>query len=308
MIISDIMGISTVCSKATAANTGSYSCPFQFQLPDGPILVKKGYRIPAGTDVTAAFLLGLVQQGLATPILDAFNFEPNTEDDVKETSNTGVSALARRGLTTLMFTYKKGIDHEKALEKLLSFGAFDVWIVDKASNILGVDKTGDFGAFAAGLVLPKARTWNDGSSAEGKSIEIQLTSPGEFAKMTWIEAGSLPIFLPTEFQGKNGVIIKFEDANGAVVPSDTDTTVKVRLLAIDGVTPIIGAATGQIRSTSNAISAVVDDGSGYYTLTLAALVAAATLDIELYDGTANQDSIIVGGFIFTGSTTTVVAP
>ena len=308
MTIEQIMGLSSKCSESNDANTGSFACPFQFQLPDGPILVKRGYKIPSATDITTAFLLGLIQSNQAIPILDAFNFEPNTEDDVKETSNTGITTLARRGLTTLMFTYKKGIDHEKALEKLLSFGVFDVWLVDKSGNLLGIDKSGDFGGFSAGLVLPKSRTWNDGSVAEGKALEIQLTKPGQFKDMTWIEAGSLPMFLPTEFQGKNQTILRFEDVNGAVPPAATDTTVKVRVLAIDGITPVPGLVTNQFRSISNIISAVVDDGNGYYTITLAALVASATLDIEIFDTVAGFNSVIVNGFLFNGKTTVVVAP
>lgn len=304
--VSSIMGISSKCSTAVSANLGSFACPFQFQLPDGVILVTKGYSIPAATDITSDFLLGKVQDGTFVPILDAFNFEPMDEDDVLETSNTGVNSLARQGLTGLKFTYKKGAYHEKALEKLLSFGVFDVMVVDKSGNLLGVDRSGNFGGFRAGLVLPKSKTWNDGSSSEGKALEIQLTQPGERKNVSWIEAGNLPLFLPTELDGKNEVLITFADASGAVVPAVSDTSLKIKVTAIDGVTAVEGLVTGQIRSVAKAVSAVTDDGDGFYTLTIAALTAE-DLDVELYDTTAGSDSVIVNGMLFTGSASVTVA-
>jgi len=304
--VQTIMGVSSACANSVNGNLGSFACPFKFQLPDGVILVTKGYKIPAATDITSSFLLGKVQDGTFTPILDAFNFEPMDEDDVIETSNTGVNSLARQGLSSLKFTYKKGINHEKALENLLSFGYFDVMIVDKSGNLLGVDKSGDFGGFNAGLVLPKGKTWNDGSSSEGKALEIQLTQPGERKNTTWIEAGNLPMFLPTELDGKNEVLITFADANGPVVPASGETSLLIKVTASDGTTPVTGLATGQIRSVAKAVSAVTDDGSGFYTLTIAALTAE-TLDVELYDVAESQDSVIVNDILFTGSTSVVIA-
>jgi len=304
--ISNIVGLSSKCAESVSANLGSFACPFQFQLPDGVILVTRGYKIPAATDVTSDFLLGKVQDGTFVPILDAFNFEPIDEDDVLETSNTGVNTLARQGLSSLKFTYKKGVNHQKALDKLLSYGVFDVMIVDKAGNLLGVDKSGDFGGYTAGMVLPKSKMWNDGSTAEGKSLEIQLTQPGERINTTWIEAGNLPIFLPTELDGKNEVLITFADANGPVVPAALDTSLLIKVTANDGITPVTGLATGDIRSVAKAISAVTEDGNGFYTLTITAL-AAETLDVQIYDVANSQTSVIVNGILFTGSTSVVVA-
>jgi len=302
--IVDIMGVTTACQSTVSGGTGSFGCPFKFQLPDGMILIKKGFYIPAATDVTKAYMQELVQAGTIVPLLDAFNFEPINEDDVLETSNTGVNSLARKGLTSLRFTYKKGIQYEKALEALQSFGVFDVWVVDKDGNILGVEKSNGFGGFNGGLVLPKAKMWNDGSVSEGKAIEVQLTQPGEFKYMTWIEASQIDFFIPTEIDGINVAQMSFADANGAVVPADTDTSLKVKVFANDGVTPISGLALGDF-SSSNAVSAVVEDSSGYYTLTVAAVSSGSTVSVKLYDVADDYNSVIVNEILFSGSVSAV---
>ena len=303
--IIDIMGVTNACSSTVSGGTGSYGCPFKFQLPDGMILVKKGFYIPAATDVTKAYMLELVQAGTIVPLLDAFNFEPINEDDVLETSNTGVNSLARKGLTSLRFTYKKGIQYEKALEALQSSGVFDVWVVDKDGNILGVEKNDGFGGFNGGLVLPKAKMWNDGSVSEGKSIEVQLTQPGEFKFMTWIEASQLDFFIPTEVDGINSVQMSFADANGAVPPADTDTTLKVKVFANDGVTPISGLVTGDF-SSSETISGVVEDSSGYYTLTVPAISTGDSVMVKLYDVADSYNSVNINDILFSGTVSATV--
>ena len=303
--IVDIMGVTNACASTVSGGTGSYGCPFKFQLPDGMILIRKGFYVPAATDFTKAYMLELVQAGTIVPLLDAFNFEPINEDDVLETSNTGVNSLARKGLTSLRFTYKKGIQYEKALEALQSYGVFDVWVVDKDGNVLGVEKNGGFGGFNGGLVLPKAKMWNDGSVSEGKAIEVQLTQPGEFKFMTWIEASQLDFFIPTEIDGINTAVLTFADANGAVPPSNTDVTLKVKVFANDGVTPITGLVLGDFKS-SNTVTVVAENSPGYYTLTVSACATGATVTAYLYDVADDYNSVELNDILFSGTVSAVV--
>ena len=308
MNIEDIIGVSSKCSDATSGAVGSYGCPFKFQLPDGVILIKKGFFVPSGTSFDKDYLQGLIQDGTAIPLLDSFGFEPINEDDVLETSVTGVNDLARKGLTSLKFMFKKGIEFEKALEKLTSFGRFDVWVVDKSGNFLGVEKEGGFGGWAAGLALARAKTWNTGSESEGKDFEIQLTQPGQRKSVTWIEAEKLDFFAPTEIDGINPVKMSYEDEAGAVPPADTDTELKVRVLASDGATPIEGLQTGDFDVLLGGVSTpatVTEDAPGYYTLTIA--VTAGTVETKLYDSVADADAVIVGGYIFAGNVSEVAA-
>jgi len=305
MSIETIMGVSSKCADASLAGVGSYGCPFKFQLPDGIILVRKGYFVPGADTLDKDYLLDLIQGGVAIPLLDSFAFEPINEDDVKETSVTGVNALARKGLTELKFTYKKGIDYEKALDKLTSFGAFDVIVVDKSGNFLGIEKSGGFGGFTAGLLLAKSRIWNDGSASEGKEIEIQLTQPGERKFLTWLEVDALGFFAPTEIDGVNAVHVTYEDESGAVPPADSDVSVKLKIVAADGVTPILGLATGDIH-VDGVAGVVTEDGLGYYTVVAIALVAAETVVSKLYDDADSYSAVNVADILFGGSVSAVV--
>lgn len=308
MILSDILGVNTNCKEAGMASVGSFACPFKFQLPDGLILIKKGFKVPAATDFDKAYLLGLVQTGIAIPLLRSFSFEPINEDDVLETSVTGVNDLARKGLTSLMFTYKKGIEYEKAMERLTSFGAFDVWVVDTSGNFLGIDKDGDFGGWSAGLVLAKSKTWNTGSESEGKAIEVQLTQPGERKDTTWIEASALDFFAPTEIDGINGTYISFADENGAVPPAASDTDLKVKVYANDKSTPVVGLTTTdfQVKLGGTVTPAtVVEDGNGFYTLTVG--VTAGSVGVTLHDDALSVDAVDVSEVLFAGSVSATAA-
>jgi len=306
MTVEEIMGVSSKCADASLAGVGSFGCPFKFQLPDGIILIRKGYFVPSNDNFDKTYLLDLIQRGVAVPLLDSFAFEPINEDDVKETSVTGVNALARKGLTELKFTYKKGIEYEKALELLTSFGVFDVWVVDKSGNFLGIEKSGGFGGFSAGLVLAKSRIWNDGSASEGKEIEVQLTQPGEAKFITWFEVASLGFFAPTEIDGVNSTKITFADASGAVLPADTDTDVKIQVLASDGKTPILGLATNDISVDGDGAVVVVENGLGFYTVTTPALVSAATVTVAIYDDAQALQVVNIADILFAGSVSAVV--
>ena len=76
MSLGDILGKSSKCSDAGLASVGSFGCPFKFGLPDGIILIKKGYKVPAADDFNKVYLLDLVQTGVAIPLLNSFSFEP----------------------------------------------------------------------------------------------------------------------------------------------------------------------------------------------------------------------------------------
>jgi len=308
MILEDILGKSSKCSDAALASVGSFGCPFKFGLPDGIILLKKGFKVPAATDFNKAYLLDLIKTGVAIPLLNSFSFEPINEDDVLETSVTGVNDLARKGLTSLMFTYKKGLEYEKAIEKLTSFGAFDVLVVDKMGNILGIDKSGDLAGWSAGLLLAKSKTWNTGSESEGKAIEVQLTQPGERKSVTWIEASELDFFAPTEIDGVNGTYLSFADTNGAVPPAASDVEISLQVLANDKSTPIVGLVTSDIEVRLGGVvtaATVSEDGNGFYTLSVT--VTAGTVDVTLHDSVDAVDVVDVSGILFSGSVSAVAA-
>ena len=302
MNIEDIIGVSSACSDATSRAVGSYGCPFKFQLPDGVILLKKGFFVPAGQDFSKTYLQGLIQEGIAIPLLNSFGFEPINEDDVLETSVTGVNDLARKGLTSLKFMFKKGIAFEKELEKLTSFGRFDVWVVDKSGNFLGVEKSGGFGGWSAGLALARAKTWNTGSESEGKDFEIQLTQPGERKNVTWIEASQLDFFAPTEIDGVNPVVLTFEDALGPVPPASSDTSLKIKAVASDGSTPIEGLTDSdflvEIDGAIVNVTGASETSPGFYDVTVA--VSAGALQATLYDAVLGAEAVLVNEYIFAG--------
>ena len=281
-----------------AANTGELGCEIEFGLVIHGIGLNTGTIIPAATDVTIDYINGLIQSGLAVPLMNAFSSEPTFADDTVETSPLGVEALTLEGLPKFMLTMKKGQEYYKEVSKLTGFGNIE-WILGDVNGNwkIGKNSAGDFKGFSCGQVNAMITTPATATETEKKSITFQLTDRNEYDTNYDVFLAST-LFPISDVKGINGVNLSFADVNGAVPPADTDTTLKVKaVFAADNYTGVEGLATdgsdflytvdGATTST-----AVVDDGDGYYTLTVAAITAAEVLTLQNYDSVVNKNVVI----------------
>jgi hypothetical protein len=294
--------INTIASKSAGCgggtiNTGDLGCDISFGLVIHALGFKKGVKIPASTDLTIDYINGLVQKGDVIPLMDAFSSEPSISEDTLETSPLGVEALTLKGLPKYMLTMKKGQNYYKEMAKLTGFGNINWVLGDVSGNWkYAVTSSGDYTGFTAGQTLAAITTPATATETEKKSFTFQLTDRKQVdTDYAVIEAANL--FPISDVSGINGVELSFADANGAVVPASGDTTLRVKaVLAADRITVIEALATANFKFSGGAVT-VVDDGSGFYTLTITAL-GAGVASLELYDSVASANAIILSGELY----------
>ena len=296
-VLNTINGTSDGCGGG-AANTGELGCEIEFGLVIHGIGLTAGTIIPATQDVDLDYINTLIQAGSAVPLMNAFSSEPTFADDTVETSPLGVEALTLEGLPKFMLTMKKGQEYYKELAKLTGFGNIE-WILGDVNGNWKMGKTsaGDFKGFACGQVNAMITTPATATETEKKSITFQLTNRNEYDSMYDVFLAST-LFPISDVKGINGVNLSFADANGAVPPSDTDTTLKVKVVfASDNFTGVEGLETDgsdMLFTVDGATVAttLVDDGDGFYTLTVAAIASAELLTLQNYDSSVNKNVVI----------------
>ena len=271
--------INTIASKSAgcggeAINTGDLGCDISFGLVIHALGFAKGTVIGKDTELTLAVIEALVQKGEVIPIMDAFSSEPTMSEDTLETSPLGVEALTLKGLPKYSLTMKKGQSYYKEMAKLTGFGNINYILGDVNGNWkFAVTSSGDFTGFTAGQTLAAITTPATATETEKKTFTFQLTDRKQIdSTYAVIEAANA--FPISEVSGVNGIEFSFEDANGAVVPASGDVALKVKaVLSSDRITKIEGLVLADFSTSAGTISAIVDDGNGFYTLTVDALTA-----------------------------------
>ena len=294
--------INTIASKSagcggSSINTGDLGCDISFGLVIHALGFKKGVKIPASTDITIDYINGLVQSGDVIPLMDAFSSEPTMSEDTLETSPLGVEALTLKGLPKYSLTMKKGQNYYKEMAKLTGFGNINWVLGDVSGNWkYAVTSEGDFTGFTAGQTLASITTPATATETEKKSFTFQLTDRNQIDN-SYAVIESANLFPISDVSGINGVELSFADANGAVVPASGDTNLKVKaVLKADRITSIEGLATANFKFSGGSVTAV-EDGEGFYTLTVSSL-SAGSINLELYDAVASANAIIVSGELY----------
>ena len=307
--------INTIASKSSGCgggtlNTGDLGCDVEFGLVIHALGIKRGVSIPASTDITNAYINGLIQQGNLVPIMDAFSSEPTMAEDTLETSPLGVEALTLKGLPKYMLTMKKGQYYYKEMAKLTGFGNLD-WILGDVNGNwkFAVNSDGSFGGFTAGQTLASMTVPATATETEKKSFSFQLTDRTQIDS-TYAVVLASNLFPISDISGINGVDLSFEDANGAVVPAVSDTSLKVKVvLSSDKITGIEGLDISNFKYTVDGVSAtpsaISDEGNGFYTLTVDA-ITASTIALTTWDSSVSKNVTILATELFRSNTLTEV--
>jgi hypothetical protein len=184
------------------------------------------------------------------------------------------------------------------MSKLTGFGNIE-WILGDVNGNWKMAKTsaGDFKGFACGQVNAMITTPATATETEKKSLTFQLTDRNEYDSMYDVFLAST-LFPISDVKGINGVNLSFADVSGAIPPADADTTLKVKaVFASDNFTGVEGLATDgsdMLFTVDGATvsTALVDDGDGFYTLTVAAIATSEALTLQIYDSSANKNVVI----------------
>tara|TARA_R110000744_G_scaffold121945_1_gene226823 strand:- start:1143 stop:2072 length:930 start_codon:yes stop_codon:yes gene_type:complete len=269
--------INTIASKSAGCggeeiNTGDLGCDIAFGLVTHALGLSKGVVIAKETELSLSVIEALVQKGDIIPLMDAFSSEPTMSEDTLETSPLGVEALTLKGLPKYSLTMKKGQNYYKQMAKLTGFGNINYVLGDVNGNWkFAVTSSGDFTGFTAGQTLAAMTTPATATETEKKTFTFQLTDRKQIDS-TYAVIESANAFPISHVTGINGVQFSFENANGLVVPAAGDTTLQLKVvLESDRITEIEGLVLANFTTSAGTISAAVDNGNGFYSLTVGSL-------------------------------------
>lgn len=282
--------------------TGSKNCKFDIALINGVYALKRGVVIEDADNFDKAFLQGLVQQGLAIPLINAISFTDNSADDTIQTTQSGVELKANLGRYKFTLEFKKGEYFNKALSSLDSFGVYDTMLVDENESFLLTEtKAGVGKGFKTGIFSPEKRKFADGTVTTSKSLTFQLLDRGEqddrLVGINSDESG----FSPDEVDGINDMDISF-----VTNPVNLDTTIEIDVISTaDKVTALEGLADAnflvQVDGVTTATTFVESiTQPGRYVGTLAALATNEVVKVQLWDATVTPQAnvIIVGDDLY----------
>jgi len=288
--------INTIASKSAgcggeAINTGDLGCDISFGLVIHALAFAKGTVISKNSELTLAVVEALVQKGEVIPIMDAFSSEPTMSEDTLETSPLGVEALTLKGLPKYSLTMKKGQEYYKEMAKLTGFGNINYVLGDVNGNWkFAVTSGGDFTGFTAGQTLSAITTPATATETEKKTFTFQLTDRKQIDS-TYAVVEAANAFPISQVTGVNGLELSFADANGVSVPSSGDTTLSIKaVLSSDRITDIEGLVLADFNTSAGTISAIVDNGNGFYTLSVPAL-SSGVLTVKTRDASLGVDVI-----------------
>jgi len=296
----------------SALGTGTKNCAFEIKLINGVYAVKRRTTIADSDTFDKDYMLGLIQQGTAIPLIDAIGFTDDSADDTIQTTQSGVEIKANLGRYKFTLEYKKGEYFNKALSSLDSFGAYDIILVDEAGNwLMTQNLSGEAKGFKAGMFSPMKTKLNDGSVATSKSLVFQLLDRSEWDnRLVWLDASETG-FSPDEADGVNDITASFN-----VAPANSDTTLIVDMVSTaDNTTALEGLVDAYILVTvDDVVTATTWVESvtipGRYTGTLAALATNEVVTVQLWDATVTPpaNAIIKEGCVYSSNvlTATVV--
>lgn len=284
--------------------TGISNCITVLGAPDGFINVDNDFTAAASAvSITQDYINTEIKNGNFVPFNNVFNFTPNIEENVYETSPlTGQKKLVRRGLVEMSFEYTNGREWHGAAstnDHSGSKAAILVW----NSGHLGF-QTDDNGETLRGFRLSHQTTSpyteNDGSNTGKTMIAIQLTDTEAYNQnLVLVSEDDTDVTFNNAF---NGAIDTFIEVQGT--PTVGDTSIEVKLFANTSRGSAIAAVTDFTVSGQTISTAVFDPATRIVTINTDALTAGVkTIQI----GSATEVAAEATGKLYSGSTTVTVA-
>lgn len=275
--------------ESDTKGTGVGRCDINsFGDPSGILLLRKNWFLTAATDdFDEATYKNQLKKLDAFPFLGLYNFEQNTPENEKNTSNTGVLTEVRAGKPQFTFMYDKGSCFHKALYDKRGKERWDLAILFETGILLASNQDASkMVGFDMGMFSVDTFKLVQGTDPQMSAARIQLLDAEQFNLknefFTWEQLG---------FNGQRIDGVLETKVTYPVAPA-AGTSVRVKVVGACNVDePIAGlddAAKWRIGGTQaspTTINAVAyNSDTDDYTFTLdTALVANDTIQFELYD-------------------------
>lgn len=296
-----------MCAYAILKGTGDKHCPWLEKLIRAGWLVKAGFDFKSIADMTAENIAVEIQKGNIIPLPTYFNFERQTEDNVRENAQSGETALSRKGLYRYNVSWAGDAFLQSAISSYDSNGRYDYVSIDATGNLkLTADGAKHTGANCFFDTNPFMEA--DGTATSKVSAFIELKYPDDYNNPVYYSRQNLP-FNPLKVKGVNDVVLSLTSFAAAATEVTFTATLK------DGTTAFTGATDSEfqllVNGTAADISGISESATtpGTYTITgLTALSASDELVLSTWDGALSVKPVIMDGVdVYSGTTTEVVA-
>ena len=296
-----------VFGTSTNLGTGTKGAKAFFKKAKKFYLVEADYIFNGVTDVTDAYINGIVAEGKIHVLEDVAVVEPEDVQNSYEDIGDGVTSLDSEGLFGLKIKFRKGMYFNKVLQSLSGTGRFDLLASDAEGKLIGT--------FA-----------DDGTSLKGYKLgEHQVELPeGQFDKNSTLQVFKVQMLDSSEIY--NYAMKYADDSFNAInispvneikleltTPSDSDTEVTVKASYRQGGEIFTGATYEQFNVKINGVTQNPtggDDSTTAGTFVLTGVTSISTNDvvsISLYDNSNSRAGILVGGYIYKSSTVSKTA-
>lgn len=225
-----------------------------------------------------------ILSGDIVPLGQVFNFEQTTPDNETATSSLGIKSDIRAGKPEFSFVYDRSTCFDNNLSRLAERN-WNLILCTEKGTILTQDATGDFlKGFDTGYTSKGTFKLQAGTDPQQSKIMFQFSPTGthEFNFNKIVLDSTAIGFNPFDYNAPIGTNITI---NGTVTTSSTGLNVGI-VSSCSG-TPILGlndkAFYGLVGQTVT-VTAVADNGSGNYDLTLSAHPSAGTVQVALTHG------------------------
>lgn len=234
----------------------------------------------------------LQKQGKLKILRGVNTTEENGDDDNIETLDDTTKQLTNKGKYAFMSSFTNGLDFNKAMASLSGFGSWNIAFVTSKGDLFGTtDAAGNFTGFDTGMLENGKLGFGTTSEGQKEYINFQFLDRDEVdSEFAFIDRQNLS-YNP----------LKIEDITQSVVsyvntPSDTDTTITVKVTTSDNATAVEGLDYTYFLRTSDAATenpTAGDDSvtAGTYVLTVAAISTGEVETIRLYDNANNRGII-----------------
>jgi hypothetical protein len=281
------------CGNENSIATGKKGCQIPFGTPKHAIRLKRGTIFPSTTEFNLAFVIGLIQSGIATPVMGATGFERMSGEDGLSTTSDNTERLNVLGLPKYKLTFQEGHEFYRQMSKLTGFKNSDWLIIDDSLSVkMAINSKGNFCGFTAGQVIAdQVIEKTEGGDGESKSMSIQFTNRKQWDYDYTILTNEQSEIDWQEVEGVNPAVIAFKS-----VPADGDVIIALTaVLSADMDTNVEGALITNFTIKVNGepvVPSLLDDANLEYKLTISPALAADDIVTASFNGNINIEDVL----------------
>lgn len=278
------------CSAGDVIGTGTAHCKFDFQNMSGGGIGFLKPKTALPTVLTQSALIDLQKAGKLIVLKNVFQVEDQGSDDQFETSESGIEALATKGLMKYRVNFRNGVMYTRALASLESYAQYETIMWDAAGSVLlRQDVLGNARGYTTGQITVARSSFASGATTAKQSLILQWTNSNEFNNnVAYLDAETLAnegiSFL--ELDGVNELEITLNAPSaGTIVTGSikslldndlTDTTLAPADFLFNGIAP----------------TAITINEDGTFSATVAAFVADSEVTARLNGIVSNADNVL----------------